>query len=48
MDKTLMTILALLVGIFLGVIIVLVINYIRNKSSENNATKIIDQANKEA
>ncbi len=48
MDKTLMTILALLVGIFLGVIIVLVINYIRNKSSENKATKIIDQAKKEA
>ncbi len=48
MDKTIMAILALLVGIFLGVIIVLVVNYIRNKNNENKATKIIDQAKKEA
>lgn len=48
MDKTLLAILALLVGIFLGVIIILVVNYLRNKASENKATKIIDQAKKEA
>lgn len=38
MDKTIMAILALLVGIFLGVIIILVVNYIRNKNNENKAT----------
>lgn len=48
MDKTVMAILALLVGIFLGVIIILVVNYIRNKNNENKAAKIIDRAKKEA
>ncbi len=48
MDNTLMAILALLVGIFLGVIIILIVVTIRNKNNENNATKIIDQAKKEA
>ncbi len=48
MDKTIMAILALLVGIFLGVIIILVVNYIRNKNNENKAAKIIDRAKKEA
>ena len=48
MDKIIMAILALLVGIVLGVIIILVVNYFRGKSNENKATKIIDQAKKEA
>ncbi len=48
MDNMLMAILALLVGIFLGVIIILIVVFIRNKNNENNATKIIDQAKKEA
>ena len=48
MDKTLVAILALLVGIFLGVIIILVVNYIRGKSVEGKATKLIDQAKKDA
>lgn len=43
-----MAILALLVGIFLGVIIVLIVVFLRNKNNEKNATKIIDQAKKEA
>ena len=48
MDNILTAILALLVGIVLGVIIILVVNYFRGKSNENKATKIIDQAKKEA
>ena len=48
MDKVIMAILALLVGIVLGVIIILVVNYFRGKSNENKATKIIDQAKKDA
>ena len=47
MDKIIMAILALLVGIVLGVIIILVVNYFRGKSNENKATKIIDQAKKD-
>ena len=41
MDKTLMFILALLLGIVLGVIIILVVNYFRGKNNENKANKII-------
>ena len=48
MDKILMAILALLVGIVLGVIIILVVGYFRGKRMENKATKIIDQAKKDA
>ena len=42
------TILTLLIGLFLGAIIVAVINYIRNKSNENKANKLIENAKKEA
>ena len=48
MDNVLTAISALLVGIVLGVIIILVVNYFRGKNNENKATKIIDQAKKEA
>ena len=48
MDKILMAILALLVGIVLGVIIILVVGYFRGKRMENKATKIIDQAKKDS
>ncbi len=48
MDNVLTAILALLVGIVLGVIIILVVNYVRGKNNENKATKIIDQAKKDA
>jgi len=48
MDNTLMIILALLVGIFLGIIIILIVNYFRGKSIENKSTKMIEQAKKEA
>ena len=47
MDKA-MFILALLVGIILGAIIILVVNFIRNKNNENKASKMIEQAKKEA
>ncbi len=42
------TILTLLIGLFLGAIIVAIINYIRNKSNENKANKLIENAKKEA
>lgn len=48
MDNSLVAILALLVGIFLGVIIILIVGFIRNRNNENKATKIIDQAKKDA
>ena len=47
MDKA-MFILALLVGMILGAIIILVVNFIRNKNNENKASKMIEQAKKEA
>ena len=48
MEFNLMTILALLVGIVLGVVVILVINAIRNKGTESKANKLIEQAKKEA
>ncbi len=48
MDNVVVVILALLVGIFLGVIIFLVVNYLRGKSIENKTAKMIEQAKKEA
>jgi ribonuclease Y len=42
------TILTLLIGLFLGAIIVAIINYIRNKRNENKANKLIENAKKEA
>ena len=48
MDDVVVVILALLVGIFLGVIIFLVVNFLRGKSVENKATKMIEQAKKDA
>ena len=41
-------VLALLIGIILGIIVILVVNYFRGKSETNKATKLIDQARKEA
>ena len=48
MNNSVDVILALLVGIFLGVIIFLIVNYFRGKTTENKATKMIEQAKKEA
>ncbi len=48
MNNSAVVILALLVGIFLGVIIFLIVNYFRGKTTENKATKMIEQAKKEA
>ena len=42
------TILTLLIGLFLGAIIVAIINFIRNKGNENKANKLIENAKKEA
>ena len=44
----LLFILALLVGIIVGAIIILVVNFIRTRNSENKAGKMIEQAKKEA
>ena len=48
MEFNLMSIIALLVGIVLGVIIIIVINAIRDKSTESKANKLIEKAKKEA
>ena len=48
MNNAVVVILALLVGIFLGFIIFLVVNYFRGKSTENKANKMIEQAKKDA
>ena len=48
MEFNLLTILALLVGIVLGVVVILVINAIRTKGTESKANKLIEQAKKEA
>ena len=48
MDKNPMAILTLLIGTILGAVIIIVINLIRNKASENKANKLIDNAIKEA
>ena len=48
MEFNLMSIIALLVGIVLGVVVVIVINAVRNKNTESKANKLIEQAKKEA
>ena len=48
MDKNTLAILALLAGILLGTIVTIIICFIRSKSSENKANKMIEQAKKEA
>jgi len=48
MNDYAMIILALLVGIFLGIIIIIVVNYFRNRNIENKATTLIEQAKKDA
>ena len=48
MDKVVIAILALLVGIVLGVIIIIVANKARGKSAESKAAKMIEQAKKDA
>jgi len=48
MDKPMITILALLIGVFLGTIVTIIIVHLRGKSAENKANKMIEQAKKEA
>ena len=48
MNDGLLFVLALLVGIIVGAIIILVVNFIRNRNNENKAGKMIEQAKKEA
>ena len=48
MNDGLLFVLALLVGIIVGAIIILVVNFIRTKNNENKAGKMIEQAKKEA
>lgn len=48
MDKKLLVILALLVGVIVGFVVSVIINIIRRKGAENKAIKLIDQAKKEA
>ena len=48
MNNGLVFILALLLGIILGAVIILVAGFIKNKNSESKASKMIEQAKKEA
>lgn len=48
MDKNLLFILALIIGLFLGAVVVSIINYIKHKSLEGKANKLIETAIKEA
>ncbi len=48
MDFKMMPILTLIFGIFIGVAIILIINYIRNNQNESKANKLIEEAKKEA
>ena len=48
MNDGLLFVLALLVGIIVGAIIILVVNFIRTRNTENKAGKMIEQAKKEA
>lgn len=41
-------ILALVIGLFVGAIIIVILNYIKNKKNERNADKLIENAKKEA
>ncbi len=48
MNEIIMIVLALLVGIFLGIIVMIIVSYLRNKNDETKANHIIEQAKKEA
>ncbi|MFV0249675.1 MAG: ribonuclease Y [Bacilli bacterium] len=48
MDKTIFPILLVLIGLFVGITIILVINYFKVASASSKAEKIIDSAKKEA
>ena len=46
--ENLSPILTLIIGLFVGAIVVAILNYIKNKSTENTANKLIEDAKKEA
>ncbi len=48
MDNIALTILILFLGIFIGVIALVIINHLRGVSAQNNANKLLDDAKKEA
>jgi ribonucrease Y len=48
MDRNPMAILTLLIGTILGAVIIIIINIIKNKASENKANRLISNAEKEA
>lgn len=48
MDNTILSILLVVVGLFFGALIVILINFIKNKSNKNKVKKEIEEAKKEA
>ena len=46
--ENLSPILALIIGLFVGAIFIAILNYIKNKNTENKANKLIEEAKKEA
>ena len=48
MDFNLMSILSLIIGFFVGIGIILIVNTIKNNKTENKANKLIEDAKKEA
>ena len=48
MNETIFSILLFIIGLIVGIVLLLVINYLRNKEKEKKADSIIDKAKKEA
>ncbi len=48
MDFNVMSILTLVIGFFLGIVVMIIINVIKNNQNENKANKLIEDAKKEA
>ena len=48
MNETILSILLFIIGLIVGIVLLLVINYLRNKEKEKKADSIIDKAKKEA
>ena len=48
MNSIMLSILLVLIGIFIGVVSILIFNYIKKNNANNKAEKIIEKAKKEA
>ena len=48
MDNVFFSILLVLIGLFVGIIVMIIFNYIKNANAESKAEKMIENAKKEA